>query len=277
MNEEINIFSHYYNSPKEKAIVIISHGLLEHSGRYNDLIQYFLPLGYSFQVYDLRGHGQSGGKRGHIEVFDQYAEDLNQIVEQVSEKHPSVDLFLVGHSMGALINLFYAVNYKPPTSVKGLIFSGTSFTSAPLTPSQKIKTFIGKRIEPYFPLLMVDPEITVETLSNDPKIIVEHSKDSKILPKISVRLALQLFKASKQSDSMLNNYNFPSLLLHGDHDVLVSRIENEYVFKNLNNGKKQVIKSFEGVRHEVFNAKPNSRIQVYNEMYLFMESLTLKK
>ena len=82
-------------------------------------------------------------------------------------------------------------------------------------------------------------------------------------------------KASTQSHSMLDSYNFPSLLLHGDQDTLVDRIKNEDKFKNLNNGKKQIIKVFEDVKHEVFNAKPTSRVQVYNEMYLFMETLTM--
>jgi len=40
-----------------KAILLVVHGFAEHGGRYGNLVDYFLPRGYGFYIFDLRGHG----------------------------------------------------------------------------------------------------------------------------------------------------------------------------------------------------------------------------
>ena len=59
--------------------LIATHGIGEHLGRHNYLIDLF---GHDFNVfqYDLRGHGQSQGKPAYIEDFFQYMEDLQEII-----------------------------------------------------------------------------------------------------------------------------------------------------------------------------------------------------
>ena len=46
-----------------KAIVILVHGLGDHSGHYMTVVNHFSKLGFQFYGYDQRGHGQSPGKR----------------------------------------------------------------------------------------------------------------------------------------------------------------------------------------------------------------------
>jgi len=59
-----------------KAILLVVHGIAEHSGRYTNLVNYFVPKGYAVYSFDLRGHGKSDGKRSYVERFSYYLDDL---------------------------------------------------------------------------------------------------------------------------------------------------------------------------------------------------------
>src|SRR4030042_6784190 len=80
---------------KPKAVLLVAHGLAEHSGRYKNLVNYFVPKGYSVWALDHRGHGKSEGTRSYIERFDEDLADLKTFVGIVRDKHPTDRIFLV--------------------------------------------------------------------------------------------------------------------------------------------------------------------------------------
>ena len=59
-----------------KAILLVVHGLAEHSGRYMNLVNRFVPIGYAVYGIDHIGHGRSEGKRLYVECFVDYTEPL---------------------------------------------------------------------------------------------------------------------------------------------------------------------------------------------------------
>jgi acylglycerol lipase len=59
-----------------KAILLIVHGLGEHSGRYMNVVNHFVPLGYAVYGLDLIGHGKSDGGREVVERFEDYIDNL---------------------------------------------------------------------------------------------------------------------------------------------------------------------------------------------------------
>jgi alpha-beta hydrolase superfamily lysophospholipase len=52
-----------------EAILLIAHGFAEHSGRYGNVVNYFVPRGYAVYAMDHRGHGKSQGERVHVDNF----------------------------------------------------------------------------------------------------------------------------------------------------------------------------------------------------------------
>ncbi|HUU81215.1 MAG TPA: alpha/beta fold hydrolase [Acidobacteriota bacterium] len=61
---DTNISYQYWLPEDEpKAILIVVHGLAEHSGRYMNVVNYFVPLGYAVYGVDHIGHGKSEGER----------------------------------------------------------------------------------------------------------------------------------------------------------------------------------------------------------------------
>ena len=90
-----------------KIGVIIIHGLAEHKGRYEYFINRLVDSSISVFAVDLRGHGESDGRRGDIGCFDEYLADLDAFVRHIKNTHPDLKLALFGHSMGGLIVTAY--------------------------------------------------------------------------------------------------------------------------------------------------------------------------
>src|SRR6187399_430312 len=66
-----------------KGNIIVTHGMGEHSGSYERLADGLKDSGYDLLVWDLRGHGNSFGKRGVIRKFSEFSDDLAAFVKHV--------------------------------------------------------------------------------------------------------------------------------------------------------------------------------------------------
>ncbi len=63
---------------------------------------------------DNRGHGLSGGERGHVNQFDDFMQDITQLIHITQQEYPRLPAFLYGHSLGGILVLNYALRYKLP-------------------------------------------------------------------------------------------------------------------------------------------------------------------
>ena len=95
-----------------RAVVVISHGAGEHSGRYRACRGALAGLGYPVYALDHRGHGRSEGRRALVDRLDNAAADLDVLIDLARREHPEVPLFLLGHSLGATIALRYALRHQ---------------------------------------------------------------------------------------------------------------------------------------------------------------------
>ena len=114
----------WFPATDPRAILLVVHGWAEHSGRYTNLINFFLPKGYAIWALDHRGHGKSEGLRGYVERFSDYLDDLKTFFDVVRSEHGDTKIFLVGHSMGAIIATAYTVAVSHQQELAGLIVSG---------------------------------------------------------------------------------------------------------------------------------------------------------
>ncbi|MFB5029655.1 MAG: Monoacylglycerol lipase [Candidatus Phytoplasma pruni] len=105
--------------PNPKANIIITHGLGESSQDYLPLADFLCQAGYNVILYDVRGHGKSGGSRGDVNNFHVLVDDLASLVKEIKKKS-SLKIFLIGHSMGGIITNAYMVKYG---EVNGSIIS----------------------------------------------------------------------------------------------------------------------------------------------------------
>jgi acylglycerol lipase len=95
-----------------RAVLLIVHGLAEHSGRYMNVVNRLVPLGYAVYGIDHIGHGRSEGRRLYVERFADYTEPLKTYFDMVQCWQPDKPVFLVGHSMGGLIGALHLLAHQ---------------------------------------------------------------------------------------------------------------------------------------------------------------------
>jgi alpha-beta hydrolase superfamily lysophospholipase len=86
-----------------RAVLVLSHGLGEHSGRYAALAGELVGQGYGVYALDHRGHGRSPGPRADIQRFAHLVSDLCVFVGRCSRQHLDTPVYLLGHSMGGAV------------------------------------------------------------------------------------------------------------------------------------------------------------------------------
>lgn len=96
-----------------RAVVCLVHGLGEHSSRYAHVAEVFTKEGFVLFAFDQRGHGKSGGARGHFSSADDFMNDIDLFLEQVRSQYPGLPLILYGQGLGGIFVLHHSLNRKP--------------------------------------------------------------------------------------------------------------------------------------------------------------------
>lgn len=98
----------WFGTAQPDKIMVIVHGMGGHGGYYaTSLAPYIAPVGVALYAPDLRGHGLSEGRRGDIETFNLFQDDVATVIRWVRQRHPGLPLFLLGESMGTPIAITY--------------------------------------------------------------------------------------------------------------------------------------------------------------------------
>ncbi|EHS50553.1 alpha/beta hydrolase fold containing protein [Rhizobium sp. PDO1-076] len=104
----------YHHLPAEgmpRAIIVICHGLAEHSRRYGDFASALSAAGLHVYAHDHRGHGETTapdapiGRYATSEGAAKVVADVRAMRDFAVSRHPGLPVILFGHSMGGLISL----------------------------------------------------------------------------------------------------------------------------------------------------------------------------
>ncbi|WP_095145293.1 MULTISPECIES: alpha/beta hydrolase [unclassified Pseudomonas] len=112
------------------AVILLSHGMAEHSARYERLAQVLCNQGYGVYALDQRGHGKTAenGVLGHYADKDGWRKvvgDLASLNQHIGQQHPGTPIVLLGHSMGSYIAQAYLLHHS--ASLYGAVLSGSNF------------------------------------------------------------------------------------------------------------------------------------------------------
>ncbi|MBR0555060.1 alpha/beta hydrolase [Ciceribacter sp. L1K23] len=116
-----------------RATVVICHGLIEHSRRYQSFAKSLSANGFNVYAHDHRGHGESCSTHAPLGIFalsggpDKVIQDVLAMREVARSEHPRLPLILFGHSMGGLIALNAAIAY--PQAMAGLAIWNSNFNT----------------------------------------------------------------------------------------------------------------------------------------------------
>jgi len=254
-----------------KAVILMIHGIAEHSGRYEQLARGFANAGYGFYCHDLRGHGKSAGKRCNIKRFSEFINDLNLFLELVKKEQKGKIVFLMGHSMGGTIAATFASTNQD--NLAGLVLSGTS-TNMNVAVSPLLVA-CSKIMSTLFPN-MGTKRIDASAISRDQKIVEAYVHDPLVFrEKIRARIGTELLQTMRRLPSQVPAINKPILLMHGTADRLSDPGGCRILFERLGSTDK-TLKLYEGFYHEVFN-EPGCEVVLKNILDWLEAHLTKRK
>lgn len=245
-------FQSWLPEGEPKAILLIVHGLAEHSGRYMNLVNHFVPLAYAVHGFDHPGHGKSDGTRVYVERFEDYTGTLKIFFDRI---RPGKPVFLVGHSMGGLIGAVYLLDHQ--RELTGAVLSGPAVkVPDKITPTIVLMGKMLSALMPRFGLLGLE----AEGVCRDPAVVEAYISDPLVhRGKTTARLAAEMLKAMQHISVQASKIKLPIMIVQGSADRLVDPAGARMLYDTVGSADKE-IKIYEGFYHEVFNEPERERV-----------------
>ncbi|MEA2013815.1 MAG: alpha/beta hydrolase [Thermodesulfobacteriota bacterium] len=258
----LEIFYRKYKADPEKARMIISHGLGEHSGRYENVVERMLPLGISVWVPDHRGHGQSGGRNGHISSFSQYVEDLRNLVEIARDGiAEDVKVFLLGHSLGGLIALRFTA--CSPEMLDGMIISSPALGVTVEVPA--VKALLGRVMSNLWPTLSLANGLDASKLSHDEEVVRAYIEDPLVHDQVSARWFTEFFTAIEAAERSAPDIKSPMLMQLAGDDHLTNVDTSEKFYEAIGSNDKTLY-VYKDLYHEIYNETAEQKKKVLDDL-----------
>jgi len=242
-----SFFAREWTAGEPKALILLIHGLSDHSGRYLHVGKFFAAAGYAMIIPDLRGHGRSFGKRGHFPSFNLIMDDISFFLEMARRRHPGLPVVLYGHSMGGNLVLNYLIRKKPPVA-------GAVVTSPWLRLNLKpplYKAILATLANNVFPSMTHPDGIIPSYLSHDEEIGRNYLSDPLVHHLISVRTYIELSRSGEYAIEHAHEIPCPILLMHGTGDRLTSFSASLEFSEKLTFD--HTFRAWEGLFHELHN------------------------
>jgi alpha-beta hydrolase superfamily lysophospholipase len=235
--------------PKAGADVsfAVVHGLGDHARRYERFAQAMTRYGFGTFAVDLRGHGKSAGRRGHVDKWSQWTDDVAAFVAHI-EGTAGREVVPLGHSFGGVTLLSTVLEHKLPNT-KRFIVSNPALRLKMPVPGWKV-TF-GKAASVITPKLTLENGVDAKLLSRIPEVVEAYRTDPLVHSKISTRLGSEWLAANKHVLEHAGEIKIPFLILAATEDRLVDPDSSKELHQL--SASVSELRLLEGRYHEPFN------------------------
>ncbi len=247
--DHLRLFWQRYTPPGARATVAVLPGGGDHSGRYPALTTALVRAGFQVALLDFRGHGQSDGRRWHVDSFADYLADLDAFVAKLSQDGVAADrLFVVAHSMGALVASLWGLTRGK--HVSGFVFSSPYFRLATRPPLAKVlgARLIG-RVVPWLP---VSTGFDAHILTSDPDMVRWTERDPLYGRATTPRWFDESSRIQRQVLGRAPEWAHPLFVLGGGADPIADISAMRAFVEAAPSADKQ-LRVYEGFRHEILN------------------------
>jgi len=216
--DDLDIFAQAWEPtmPQPKAVVCLVHGHGEHTSRYAHVAEAFGREGFILFGADLRGHGRSGGARGHISSMEDFMLDIDLVLVQARTRYPGLPIILYGHSIGGVQVLHYGLLRKP--NVKGVIATSSALHTA--VENQFLKVMMAKVLGSLMPNTIIASGLEPKHISRDGKVVQAYIDDPLVHDKISLGFGKAMLDTTTWTLAHAGEFSLPLLLLHGKADMI---------------------------------------------------------
>lgn len=236
-----------------KAVVVIVHGLKDHSARYAPFAERLVKQGFAVHAFDLRGHGRSEGMRVWVDAFDDYLGDLDLFLKRVREQEHDKPVLLFGHSMGGAIVTLYTITHKPAlaglalsapalaTDVSGATIGGTKFIAA-LAPASGVFN------------------LDLKLFSRDPAVVAEGLADPLVYQGAApARTARELIDAIDRIQEHMGEVSVPVITMHGEADRVTPPAGSKQLVERAQ-AKDKTLKLYPSLAHDLLHEPEKEQV-----------------
>ncbi|WOG96715.1 hypothetical protein DCAR_0416051 [Daucus carota subsp. sativus] len=236
-------------SVKVRGLVIILHGLNEHSGRYSDFAKQLNVNGYKVYGMDWIGHGGSDGLHAYVHSLDYAVMDLKSFISKVLAENPGLPCFCFGHSTGAAIILKTVLDPKIETRIAGVVVTSPAVGVQPSHPILKVVAPICSILLPTYQFSAANKQGAV--VSRDPEALrIKYSDPLVYTGSIRVRTGYEILRIADYLQQNLEKLTVPFLVLHGSADSVTEPEASMKLYTEASSADKS-IKLFPGLLHDL--------------------------
>lgn len=236
-----------------KKIICLVHGHGEHIGRYEAFANHFVGQGIAVFAVDLRGHGQSEGKRGHAPSYDLLLSDVEELIKAARLAYNDTPILLYGHSMGGnIVGGFILQNNMK--ELEAAILSSPWIKLAFDPPVAQVR--LAKWVRKILPAITQHSKLDAHLLSRDPLVVSTYQNDPLVHDLISPSLFLSVLKGGQHMLDKAHGLKLRTLVMHGDEDKITSAASSrEFAEKG-----KADFKLWQGLKHEPHNEPEKQQV-----------------
>jgi len=205
------------------------------------------PRGVAVYALDLRGHGKSDGARGYINSWSEFRADLGAFLDMIRSRNPALPLFVMGHSMGAVVVLDYIL--RSPNGIAGVITTAAALGKLSIPSYQFAMARVMSRLAPKMGMPLDNDH---SHSMRDPEMMTVYQTDSLRFQKGTVRLAVEYMDAMDWVNAHAGDLRLPLLMLHGGADILAAPEGSRAFFEQVPGPNKEY-KEYPGALHELYN------------------------
>ncbi|OWW21606.1 alpha/beta fold hydrolase [Noviherbaspirillum denitrificans] len=224
---------HIWEPPRTRAVILAIHGGMAHAGDYVTPALWFRDKGFATVSYDMCGH--DGKKRVDIPGFHSYLDDGERFLKWVKRHYPGLPVFVMGHSMGALIATRLGLERIPhDPAIMGFILSSPYYVNAIKVPAVLLK--LSNVLARLFPTARVPLESLTHMLTHDQAITKRHYEDEKDnirATEVSFRFAKSLQAAQEGLAGKMPSWRYPVFAVVAGDDKLADARASESMLKSI--------------------------------------------
>ena len=249
---ELVLYSSSVNYPK--AVLFLIHGMGEHARRYEHVAEYFKNVNIATVAIDLRGHGNSEGKRGHMPSYEHMMQDLKLALHEIEVAYKGLPIILYGHSMGGNLALNYLL--RNSKGLMGAIVTGPYLRLGFDPPRWKV--LLAKLSANIYPSLSQPTGLEKIALARSSQVIQEYENDPLVHDRMTASFFINIHQAGIQAIARSKELEIPILLMHGAKDRLTSPGGSKEFYANA--GSNVNFHLLEGLYHEIHNEPEKNEV-----------------
>jgi alpha-beta hydrolase superfamily lysophospholipase len=265
-HDGLSLAVEHFPAPNPRARLVLVHGYAEHRGRYRPLVGHLTSAGIECHTFDLRGHGESDGPRGHVDQFNHYLEDLQRVIETIPGG--STPLFLLAHSLGSLIALCYVRRH--PAAFDAIAVSSPYLGPAFAVPAAR--AMLARGASAVAPKLRFKSGLDPEWVSRDPEMVAAYAADPHVFDTTTPRWFIEVSAAQRDLLAHANEITTPALFLVAGSDRIADHRIAHDLFSRLGTPTSQKrLRMYPDLYHEIFNELPPARAEVTRDLLSWLE------